>query len=130
MLAFGCARSLTVSVRHAVTGEPLGGLLVERYRPASLPERIINPVGVAYHPLVCAETEFTNDDGDVAFHGSSSRDVYRVHTGAAIPMDIYVWQQHTLIAQPPGRGPDDRWVYSFWLQDGRIRHLVEPQSPK
>ena len=80
-LAIGCTPKATL---HLTDGASVAiiGARVERYRPAFLVEKIVNPIGTFYHPNTLAEKEITDCDGRVVIGLPTEGGYYMIYAGA------------------------------------------------
>lgn len=125
-LMLGCSSVITLRVTDPATGDPIEGLRVERYRPASRVEKVFNPVGTTYHPLTLAQSTVTDTNGVAVFSRATPTDVYRLYATATTALDIAVSKVHVKVSHHPDKSTTSSWVYSVWMENGAIRHLAEP----
>ena len=125
-LLLGCSSVIQVRVTDATSGNPVEGLRIERYCPASRIEKIFNPVATTYHPLTLAESTITDTNGIASFSRSTSEDVYRVYASVTGGLDIAVSKQCVQVSPNTSKSPTSNWVYSVWMENGAIKHLAEP----
>ena len=119
--------NMVVRLTDQKTGSPIAGVLVERYQPSSLFERIINPVGTTYQPLSLSEKHWTDSDGICTIQEVSSQDVYRLYDSTVRSISVNIGT-NMLLLPPPTNATWSSWVYSFWSEGNSIKTLLEEKK--
>ena len=124
-LLTGCSNdNVTIRLNDLETGKPIPGILIEKYEPSSLFQRIFNPVGSSYHPLSLSEAYQTDTNGTCIIQKITPRDVYRLYdsTPRSINVNIGTYELHL---PSPTNTAWASWVYSIWREGASVEILLE-----
>ena len=124
-LLTGCSNdNVAIRLTDLDTGNPIPGIVIEKYEPSSLLQRIFNPVGSSYHPLSLSEAYHTDTNGTCIIQEVTPRNVYRVYdsTPRSISVNIGTDEIHL---PPPTNTAWASWVYSIWREGASVEMLLE-----
>jgi hypothetical protein len=121
----GCSSlSVIVRVKDKDSGGVLAGIRVERYRPVSVIEKVLNPVGASYFPLRLAESKITDKNGELSFRKSTDEDMYRLLPLDTRPLEVTIWEKQIELSPTTNQVTGTNWGYSVWAEDGVLKHSV------
>ena len=121
----GCRTSVPIEVRNSVSGKPVGGVQLTRFRDVNRWEKITNPIGSFYHPRIRAESVATNEEGRAELKNLGKKDsiIITARSGnslvvrlghLAIPMD-----PETAPVEPGSVPLEGFWEYYLQRRDGQ-----------
>ena len=121
----GCSNdNVTIRLNDLETGKPIPGILIEKYEPSSLIQRIFNPVGSTYHPLSLSETYHTDTNGTCIIHKVTPEDVYRLYDSTLRSITVNIGTNDLFLPHPTNTAWTS-WVYSFWWENDSVKMLLE-----
>ena len=124
-LLTGCSNdNVAIRLTDLDTGNPIPGIVIEKYEPSSLLQRIFNPVGSSYHPLSLSEAYHTDTNGTCIIQEVTPRDVYRLYDSTPRSINVSIGMDE-LHLPPPTNTAWTSWVYSFWWDNDSVEMLLE-----
>lgn len=123
----GCSSSsVTIGVKDKESGKPLEGIRVERWRPVSLTEKIVNPIGATYHTERLAETILTDTNGQASFRKTGPRDNFAVYSKDARTLLVTAWGKEVSLAPETNQPSAQKWGYSVRFESGKVEYSAWP----
>ena len=124
-LLTGCSNdNVAIRLTDLETGKPISRILIEKYEPSSLFQRIFNPVGSGYHPLSLSETYHTDTNGTCIIQKVTPRDVYRLYDSTFRSITVNIGTNDLYLPHPTNTAWTS-WVYSFWWENDSVEMLLE-----
>ena len=127
-LLTGCNNdNVAIRLIDLETGEPISGLLIEKYEPSSLFQRIFNPIGSSYHPLSLSGAYQTDTNGTCIIQKITPRDVYRLYDSTLRAINVNVGTNDVQLPRPTNTAWTS-WVYSFWWENDSAEMILEKKE--
>ncbi len=133
-IGISCGSDVVLTVKDRATDQALEGVRVERHRPVSRTEKVINPVGAFYHPLRLADTKTTDARGQVAFSRADEKDVFRFHNRSSNALSVLLGGRGVHLSPGTNRVNEAGWGASVGIENGLLKQSVwslsnSPASP-
>lgn len=121
----GCATPVPLTVTKSVSGDPIEGVRVCRFRDVNRWERITNPVGSFYHPRIRAESVTTDMEGKALLANLGKNDLIIITERSGSPLVVRI--DHLAIPMNPSKTPAEPesvalegiWEYYLRKQEGQ-----------
>lgn len=123
----GCVTSVPLTVTNPVSGDPIDGVQVCRFRDVNRWEKITNPVGSFYHPRIRAESVTTDMEGKALRANLGKNDLIIITERSGSPLVVRI--DHLAIPMDPVTTPAEPesvslvgiWEYYLRRQEGQWR---------
>ena len=121
----GCSNdNVAIRLTDLDTGNPIPGIVIEKYEPSSLLQRIFSPVGSSYHPLSLSEAYQTDTNGTCIIQEVTPRDVYRLYDSTLRAINVNIGTNDLRLPHPTNTAWTS-WVYSFWWDNDSVEMILE-----
>jgi hypothetical protein len=125
-LMTGCSSNMIMTVKIEESRASLEGIRVERRRPASRCEKVVNPVGTFYHPIRLVDSAVTDTGGQVVFHNLRARDRFRICSNADRSVLVTVWGKERAISIQTEVVVANPWTHSLRVESKQVTDSLWP----
>ncbi|MBP5760423.1 MAG: hypothetical protein J6W90_03500 [Verrucomicrobia bacterium] len=109
-----------MSITYTETGESAVGIAVERARRYNTIEKIFDPIGATYTPIITVKSCFTDKNGEAMFYMTQKHEKYRVSTTEKRRLTVKIKGKEFQF-EPDVKQPDAiKWDYDIWFEDGKV----------